>query len=223
MKLFATVVITFSILGSSSAFGKDKRKYPLTMTAEFSEGKSGARTPTPYHSGDYDCTAGDEHNAPTCHTASEWMELALIGGTPDTVIFTMEDGAQVGVQSIAAMQSQTMNKLPDHLTCPGRNATIFCNLYDELKRMVPPPEKSGPFGQEPSQEEFMVAYQARHRELFGDKNLMTVRFSYRLKGKVESDGFQHVEVDPKVCQFCSLVIWKFGNARGDGYYPSIRH
>jgi hypothetical protein len=47
-------------------------------------------TRTTYHSGDYDCTDGDEHNGPVCHTPLEWAELDSIAGTPERV-----DGLQI--------------------------------------------------------------------------------------------------------------------------------
>lgn len=102
-------------------------KYPLTMTAVLTPGTiTNGYGHATYHSGNYDCTKGDEHNAPICHTPEEWAELDRIGGTPDTVLFTLADGSKVGVQSV------TVNKRSGYIECIPTAQVIFCNLYFEL-------------------------------------------------------------------------------------------
>jgi hypothetical protein len=79
-------------------------------------------------------------------------------------------------------------------------------------------EKPGKYGQRVllSTDETSAAIAAKHRLLFGTKNVMTVHFRYRLKGKVEKDGFQRIEIEPSICPPCKVVHSL--NPRGDGYY-----
>jgi hypothetical protein len=188
-------------------------KYPLTMTAVFTEGKARESSRTAYHSGDYDCTTGDEHYAPVCHTPLEWAELESVGGTPNTVAFTLEDGARVGVQS------DTVINIHDYVKCMPTSNVVFCTLYFEMLAATQVSiEKAAKYGQTVvlSSEEYTAAIAAKHRELFGDRNVMTVHFRYRLKGKAEKDRFQRIEVDPHICPSCKLV--HLMNSHGDGYY-----
>jgi hypothetical protein len=116
----------WSLLAISPSFaGGD---YPLTMTAVFTKGQmsNSHDTSKMYHAGDYDCTRGDENNAPECHTLLEWANLDAIGGTPDTVVFTLADGSQVGVQTV------TIHKVPGFAECRPSSSYIFCSLYYEL-------------------------------------------------------------------------------------------
>ena len=85
----------WSLLAISSGFVNND--YPLTMTAVFTKGQIAPLhgADKMYHAGDYDCTRGDENNAPECHTLTEWAALDAIGGTPDTIVFTMADGSQI--------------------------------------------------------------------------------------------------------------------------------
>ena len=123
MKILGAFLGSLLVIGSS--FAGD---YPLTMTAVFTKGEMSHRHDTSkmYHAGDYDCTRGDENNAPECHTLLEWADLDAIGGTPDTVVFTLADGSQVGVQTV------TVNKVPGFAECRPSSDYIFCSLYYEL-------------------------------------------------------------------------------------------
>lgn len=117
--LWPLLVVSYSFAGGD---------YPLTMTAVFTKGEmshlhDGEKM---YHAGDYDCTRGDENNAPECHTLTEWAEMDAIGGTPDTVVFTLADGSQVGVQTV------TVHKVPGFAECRPSSDYIFCSLYYEL-------------------------------------------------------------------------------------------
>ncbi len=216
------IALLLALTGSALAGSK----YPLTMTAVFTEGKIANPTRTTYHSGDYDCTEGDEHNAPVCRTLLEWAELDSMGGTPTTVEFTLEDGAKVGVQS------QTLTKVPGYIECGPGTSVIFCALYfDLLGRTMVEMRKPARYGQSEymSADEYQAATRARRAELFGDKKSMTVRFRYRLKGKPEKDDFQRIEVDPSSCTTDShgTNSCRAGNdshlfnARGDGYYVKL--
>jgi hypothetical protein len=64
--------IVLMLLMVASVLAEDK--YPLSMTAVFTPGKIATlhKADEMYHSGDYDCARGDEHNAPECHTVGEW-------------------------------------------------------------------------------------------------------------------------------------------------------
>lgn len=196
LRPFVLMVMVFS------AFAGDK--YPLTMTAVFTKGTVTNPARTTYHSGDYDCTAGDEHHSPDCRTSLEWAQLDRIGGVPDIVVFTLSGGSRIGVHSL------TVNKIPDYIECSpyGVADVIFCALYREMQRATLVGGN-------------LAAIDARQRELFGGKNEMTVAFHYRLKGKVEKDGFQRIEVDPHACSSCNLV--HLLNPHGDGYYMAIKH
>jgi hypothetical protein len=208
----------FLLLLGTLAFAGDK--YPLTMKAVFTKGKiSKPDRGEMYHSGDYDCTQGDEHNAPDCRTITEWAELDSIGGEPDTIVFTMADGSQVGVQST------TIHKIPGYIECSPASSIIFCSLYFEfLERQQVSLTKTSPYGQTEflSAEEHAAAQDARNRELFADGNTMTLTFRYKLKGRPQ-DGFQRIEIDKTSCvvrdlvNHCDAGLTHLLNARGDGY------
>jgi len=95
MKLSTFVLALVALCTTASASGK----YPLTMTAVYTAGHPISRTETTYRDGEYNCTAGDEHNAPICKTDAEWYEQDEMTGTPDTALFTLADGSHIGVQS----------------------------------------------------------------------------------------------------------------------------
>lgn len=202
------------------AFAGDN--YPLTMTGVFTKGRllRSSLHETTYTSGDYECTSGDEHNAPTCHTIAEWAQLDSIGGIPDTIVFTMADGSKVGVHSL------TVHKIPGYIECTPSVSHIFCNLYFEfLGRQQISMLRQTKYGQTESMssEEYAAAEEARHRELFGAGNTMTLTFRYKLKGKPEN-GFQRIELDKKSCvtgdagtNYCDKGIISIMNRRGDGY------
>jgi hypothetical protein len=140
-KKFAIVLIALlTILVPEALAGE---KYPLTMTAVYTRGHNRPDTMPKhdYTSGDYECTAGDDTHAPDCRTILEWAELDRIGGTPDTVLFTMADGVQVGVQSTS------VNKVYD-TTCNPGISVIFCDIYYKFLGMTNASlQKPGPFGQ----------------------------------------------------------------------------
>ncbi len=190
------------------------------MTAVFTKGKIAPlhKPDEMYHAGDYDCTRGDENNAPECHTLTEWAQLDAIGGTPDTVVFTLADGSQVGVQSIS------IHKIPGFVACGAGTPVIFCNLYFEfLNRQQVSPERRSKYGQTESlsSEEYGAAVRAREKELFGNGNTMTLVFRYKLKGKAK-EGFQRIEIDKSSCvqedgvNYCAPVLDVL-NAQGNGY------
>lgn len=188
-------------------------KYPLTMTAAYTEGKNKKSTRTTYHSGDYDCTPGDENNAPTCRTLLEWAEIDRMGGAPDVVVFTLEDGSRVGIQS------PSINKITDYVECSISARVVFCSLYFQmLEATQASTERPAKYGQTVrlSADEYMAEIKATHDKFFGANNSMTASFRYRLKGKIEKDGFQRIEVDPRACPTCNLD--RLTNPRGDGYY-----
>jgi hypothetical protein len=207
-------LLSVGLIGS--VFAADR--YPLTMTAVFTEGKITNPTRTTYRSGDYDCTSGDEHNAPVCHTTLEWAEMDGIGGSPNTVVFTLEDGSTVNVQSM------TLTKIPDYIECAPSANVIFCSLYFELLgRTQISPLKPSQYGQtvQMSPKEYDSATEARHLQLFGNTNRMTASFQYRLRGRPAKDGFQRIEIDPHSCIkpiFCNAGFARMLNPRGDGYY-----
>ena len=211
-----TIASMLLIAGSVSA----EDKYPLTMTAVFTAGKIDNlhKADEMYHSGDYDCTRGDEHNAPECHTVLEWAELDAISGTPDKVVFSLADGSQVGVHS------RTIHKIPGFIECSPSTQVVFCNLYFEfLTRQNVNVTRQTQYGQSEvlSSQEFAAAADARHRQLFGNGNTMTLSFRYKLKGKPNT-GFQRIELDKTSCvedhgtNHCSGVL-EVLNARGNGY------
>ena len=197
-------------------------KYSLTMTGVFTQGKGALlhNSSEMYHNGDYDCAPGDEHNAPECHTTLEWAEMDSIAGIPDTIVFTLADGSQVGVSST------TIHKIPGYIQCSAGSSIIFCNLYFEfLERQQFSMLRKSKYGQTESMsaEEYSAASKARHRELFGDGNTMTLTFRYKLKGKPEN-GFQRIELDKGSCvtgeygtNNCDKGIISIMNSRGDGY------
>ena len=196
--------------------------YPLTMTAVYTRGQSAVlHDPKEmFHSGDYDCTRGDANNAPECHTLLEWAEMEAIAGTPDTVVFTLADGSQVGVQT------HTMNKIPGFLECAPYSEIIFCSLYFEFltRQQQVPRERVNKYGQTESlsTQEMIAAEEARRKELFGDGNTMTLTFRYRLKGGPK-DHFQKIEIDRSSCteehgvNHCSSIPEAL-NARANGYF-----
>src|SRR5438067_4707866 len=150
------------------------------MTAVFTEGKSVLlhNSGEMYHVGDYDCAPGDEHNAPECHTILEWAEMDSLAGIPDTILFTLADGSQVGVSS------STIHKIPGYIECSPGASIIFCNLYFEfLGRQQIVPLRKSKYGQTEylSGAEYTAASEARHLELFGGGNTMTLTFRYKLK------------------------------------------
>ncbi len=205
-KAITLALLTLALAGSAFA----GEKYPLTMTAIFAKGKITHVTRTTYHSGDYDCTDGDEHNAPVCHTSLEWAQLDAIGGTPDTVQFTLADGVTVGVQST------TVTKIPGYVGCRVGTPVIFCDLYFKLLGMTQAPmQKPGKFGQVEwmSTEEAMAAQDALTKKLFGTGNQMKVTMPYKLKGKPDKSGFQRIEVEG-----LDKGITHILNPLGDGYY-----
>ena len=217
MKLLVAFLLT--LLPAASAFGSND--YSLTMTAVFTKGEI-ASTHSPnemYHAGDYDCTRGDENNAPECHTLVEWAQLDAIGGTPNIVVFTMADGSQVGVQST------TIHKIPGFLECGPGTEVIFCNLYYEfLKRQQVNLLRRNRYGQTESlpSEEYDAAVKAKEKELFGTGKTMTLTFRYKLKGKPK-DGFQRIEIDKSSCVLEDGVnnceaIPEVLNARANGYF-----
>jgi hypothetical protein len=216
MKISRTIALMLLI--ASSVFAEDK--YPLTMAGVFTEGKiDSLRKPDEmYHSGDYDCTRGDEHNAPECHTTLEWAQLDAIGGTPNKIVFTLADGSQVGVQS------PTIHKLPGFIECRPETDVIFCYLYFEfLKRQDVRLTRRTQYGQTEvlSSEQYAAAQAAKHHQLFGNGNTMTLTFRYKLKGKPKA-GFQGIELDKTSCvedqgtNSCRSVLDVL-NPRGNGY------
>jgi len=219
MALLKTVVF-ISFLGLAiPAFAGDK--YPLTMTAVFTKGKSVLlhKPDEMYHSGDYDCTRGDEHNAPECHTTLEWAEMDSLAGAPDTLVFTLSDGSQVGVHS------PTIHKIKGFIECNAGTPIIFCDLFFEfLERQQVKSSRTSKYGQTEfiSAEEHAAATEARNHQLFGDGNTMTLSFRYKLKGKPKDD-FQRIEIDKSSCvtnedgvNHCAGVL-DILNPRGNGY------
>lgn len=195
------------VLLESLAFAGDK--YPLTMTAIYTEGGITQSTKTTFHDGDYDCIDGDEHNAPICHTASEWARLDAISGTPSTVLFTMADGSQAGVQSV------TVAKVPGFIECNIGTHILFCDVYFALlETTLPDYQKKGQLGQTAwmSVEEMKTAASALHQKLFGNGHQMQATFHYKLKGKATKEGFQRIEVEGVKSDLTHLF-----NPLGDGY------
>ncbi|MBZ5574584.1 MAG: PEGA domain-containing protein [Acidobacteriia bacterium] len=201
--------------------------YPLTITGVFTNGNSALLyRGQMYHSGDYDCTRGDENNAPECHTVSEWAQLESLAGTPSTVVFTLADGSQVGVQS------EAVNKIPGFIECGAGTPIIFCELYFEfLGRQQVNRMRKSQYGQTEfmSAEEYEATSEARRRELFGNGNTMTLTFRYRLNGDTV-DGFQRIEVDKSSCNTDEHKVnhcegghvLHVLNSRGDGYLVGQR-
>lgn len=186
-------------------------KYPLTMTAVYTEGHDlpDQLPKHDYTSGDYECTAGDETHAPECHTILEWAELDSAAGIPTTVLFTMADGVQVGVQQ------RSVKKVYD-TTCDPGVSIIFCDIYFKLLGMTEiSPLRQGQFGQsvEMTAEEYKGAQDALRQKLFGNGNQMQVTLHYKLKGKPDKSGFQRIEVEG-IDSGASHIL----NPLGDGYY-----
>ena len=207
-KIALVLIALFTILIPEALAGE---KYPLTMNSVYTRGHS-RRDTLPKHdyaSGDYECTAGDDTDAPDCRTILEWAELDSIAGTPDTVLFTMADGVQVGVQSTS------VNKIYDTTCIPGISV-IFCDIYYKLLGMTQAPmQKPGPFGQVvwTTTEESVAAQKALDKKLFGNGNQMQVSFRYKLKGKPDKNGFQRIEVSGIDSGTTHDL-----NPLGDGYY-----
>jgi hypothetical protein len=208
MKVTMAKILALLVIAASTAFAGDK--YPLTMTAVYTEGHNRPDTMPKhdYTSGDYECTEGDDTHTPDCRTSSEWAELERIGGTPDTVLFTMADGAQVGVQSAS------VEKVYD-TTCGVGTPIIFCDLYFKMLGMtLASSQQQGQFGQViwMKAEEAQAAQSALHKKLFGNGNQMQVTMHYRLKGKPDKNGFQRIEVEG-----ADKGITHILNPLGDGY------
>lgn len=209
MKVTMTKIMALLIIATSTAFAGEK--YPLTMTAIYTEGHNRPDTMPKhdYTSGDYECTAGDDTHAPDCRTSLEWAELDRIGGTPTTVLFTMADGVQVGVQETS------VDKVYD-TTCGVGTPIIFCDIYFKLLGITQASmQKQGPFGQVVwmTAEESMAAQDTLNKKLFGNGNQMQVTIHYRLKGKPDKNGFQRIEVEG-----VDKGITHILNPLGDGYY-----
>ena len=192
------------------------------MTAVFTKGHSvNFSKDATFQSGDYYCTKGDENHAPECHTLQDWASRDAIGGEPSTVVFTLADGSQVGVQS------ETVKKIPGFIVCGVGTPVIFCNLYvDFLTRQQVNPSKKTQYGQTEymTGDELQAAQEARTHELFGNGSTMTLTYRYKLKGKPQ-DGFQRIEVDKATCvtdehnvNLCTTQdVTHLLNPRGDGY------
>lgn len=207
-KIALVLIALFTILAPEARAGE---KYPLTMTAVYTRGhnRPDSMPKHDYTSGDYECTAGDDTHAPDCRTIVEWAELDRIGGTPDTALFTMADGVQVGVQS------SSVNKVYDTTCTPGISV-IFCEIYYKLLGMTQAPmQKPGPFGQVVwmTTEESIAAQRALDKKLFFNGNQMQLSFRYKLKGKPDKNGFQRIEVEGIDSGTTHIL-----NPLGDGYY-----
>jgi hypothetical protein len=207
MKQFVfTLIAIFLAIPSCAA-----EKYSLTMTAVYIKGHN-LPNKVPKHdyvSGDYECTKGDETHAPDCRTTLEWAELDRIGGIPDTVLFTMADGVQVGVQ-------ETSVKKVYDTTCGPGTSIIFCEIYYKMLEMTQINTlKQGKFGQVDSMttEEYVAAQEALNQKLFGNGDQMQVIFHYRLKGKPDRSGFQRIDVEGLDSGVTHIL-----NPLGDGYY-----
>lgn len=218
MRTAALIAFFLSAVALTSAGDK----YPLTMTAVFTKGHSvNLSKDATFQSGDYRCTKGDENHAPECHTLEEWAGMDSIAGEPDTVVFTLADGSQVGVQS------RTVKKIPGFIVCDAGSDVIFCDLYfDFLTRQQINPTKKTPYGQTEymSGDEMQVAQEARNRALFGNGKTMSLTYRYKTKGKPQ-DGFQRIEVDKGSCftdenninHCASQSVTHLLNPKGDGY------
>ncbi len=208
-KLIAAIAITLAL--TSSAFAGEK--YPLTMTAIYTEGHNRPyeqQEKHDYTSGDYECTAGDEHNAPDCRTSTEWAELERIGGTPTTVLFTMADGVQIGVQSAS------VNKVYE-ITCSPGVSIIFCDVYYKLMETTQISFlKTDKYGQTVGSETAMAEQAALKKKLFGNGDTMKVTIHYKLIGKPDKNGFQRIEVEGLGKEAAHLD--RILNPLGDGYY-----
>jgi hypothetical protein len=209
IKLGTLIVIV--VITTQSQEAQAGEKYPLTMTAVYTEGHNlPDKLPKhDYTSGDYECTAGDENHAPVCHTILEWAELDRISGTPTTVLFTMADSVQIGVQE------RSVNKVYD-TACDAGTPIIFCDIYFKLLGMTEiSPLRQGQFGQEVEMtaEEYKAAQDALHQKLFGNGDQMQVTLRYRLKGKPDKNGFQRIEVEGIDSSVTHTL-----NPLGDGYY-----
>jgi hypothetical protein len=94
--MIKTLILTALVL--CAAASAQSHKYPLSMTAVYTEAHSISRTQTTYRDGEYSCTPGDEHNAPVCKTDAEWATQDAMTGVPATALFTLDDGSHIGVQ-----------------------------------------------------------------------------------------------------------------------------
>ena len=202
----AAIAITLALVGSAFA----GEKYPLTMTAIYTKGHNRPyeqQEKHDYTSGDYECTKGDEHNAPDCRTSVEWAELERIGGTPDMVLFTMADGVQIGVQSVS------VNKVYE-ITCSPGVSIIFCDVYYKLMEMTQANfMKTDKYGQTVDPETAMADQDALTKKRFENGDTMKVTIPYKLKGKPDKNGFQRIEVEG-----VDKGITHILNPLGDGYY-----
>jgi hypothetical protein len=203
------LIALFTILIPEALAGE---KYPLTMTAVYTRGhiRPDSGSDRKYTSGDgeYECTSGDATHGPDCKTITEWAQLDSIGGTPDTVLFTMADGVQIGVQA------PSVNKVYDTTCTPG-TSIIFCDLYYSLMGKTQAPiQKAGPFGQTVfmTSQEQEAARVALDKELFGNGNEMRVSIRYKLQGKPDKTGFQRIEVEGVDSSTTHIL-----NPLGDGY------
>lgn len=150
-------------------------KYPLTMTAIYTEAHSISRTETTYRDGEYRCTSGDEHNAPICKTDAEWYTQDAKTGLPATAMFTLADGSHIGVQDDTYrreegfMRCTALSQDGVEFKGYGRSVgdSIFCQLLSRMTYMT----HSG-----------------------GLKSGSTATFHYKLKGKPKN-GYQLVEVE----------------------------
>lgn len=211
MKRIAIAVMLLAISAILSQETLGGEKYPLVMTAVYTEGHNIPNTlpKHDYTSGDYQCTKGDENHAPECHTILEWAELDRIAGTPATVLFTMADGVEIGVQE------SSVHKVYETTCSPGVSI-IFCDLYYKLLQATQVNSlKQGQFGQivPMTPEEYQAADAAQHKKLFGSGSQMTVTIHYKLKGKPDKNGFQRIEVDGVDTGTLHVL-----NPLGDGYY-----
>lgn len=191
------------------AFGGEK--YPLTMTAVFTRGHIDKdHRPSRYatfHSGEFDCTDGDEHRAPVCDTPIHWAEMDRMSGTPDTVVFTMEDGA------VFRVQSSTEHQLPGYLVCTDDRTigdittnpsyVVYCALYFKLLMLTQSglkltrTEVVNGYQQEVSlsPEEMTKADQDWDKKVFGDGDIFRATVRYKLMGKPNKrTGGQAIEV-----------------------------
>jgi hypothetical protein len=203
-------VLMIAVIVLMSAACGFAEKYPLVMSAIYTKGKSvNLHSGKMYHSGEYECTEGDEHNAPDCRTILEWAQLDSIGGTPDTVLFTLADGSQVGVHS------PSVHKIPGYVECNVGTPVVFCDLYFNILGMTQISAfKKGPFNQDVAltTEEYAATQKALNTKLFGNGNQMKVSIPYKLHGKPKN-GFQRIDVDGLHNDLSHII-----NTNADGYY-----
>jgi hypothetical protein len=209
--VMSVFLVVCSLLAFTSRGALAGEKYPLMMTAVYTRGHNlpNKLPKHDYTSGDYECTKGDDTHAPDCRTILEWAEMERAAGIPTTVLFTMADGVQVGVQEVS------VNKIYDTTCHPGA-FIIFCDIYYKLMGMTSVSVlKQGQFGQTVSMtpEESKNAQDVLNKKLFDNGNQMQVTIHYKLKGKPDKNGFQRIEVDG-VDSGATHTL----NPLGDGYY-----